>query len=106
MGVNADDTEFIANFKCEASKQLESRFADLFSIQAPTRDHPAGRVAIAVKACAIDTRFHKLKSLSSGQPIIVRRSLENELIAFGQLHQPPQSDANSTCNSDTEVAGE
>ena len=47
-------TEFIANFKREASVQLESQFAELFSIQAPTCDHPAGRVAIAVKACAVD----------------------------------------------------
>lgn len=99
MDVNVDDAEFIANFKREASVQLESRFAELFSIQAPTCDHPAGRVAIAVKACAVDPRFHKLKSLSSGHPIIVRRSLENELVAVGQLAQP-QPDANSTSNTE------
>lgn len=100
MGVNVDDLEFIANFKREASKQLDSRFADLFSIQAPTRDHSAGRVAIAAEACAVDKRFHKLKSLGSGQPLIVRRSLENELIAFGRINQQPQPDANSTRNTD------
>lgn len=71
--------------------QLETRFAHLSSVQAPIGDRP-GFVPIAVKATAFDPRFHKLKSLNSGHPRIVRGLLEKELLVFGQRRQTSDTD--------------
>ena len=100
LKVQPDDNVFAADFKSEACKQLESRFSDLFSIQAPACNHP-GFVPVAIRACAVDTRFHKLKSLGPGQPRVVRNWLENELVAFGQCQQ-----SEGTSTPDSNVTGE
>jgi hypothetical protein len=94
MRVNATDAQFAVNFKREATKQLESRFANLFSVQAPLGDR-TGFAPAAVKATAVDTRFHKLKSLISGHPRIVRTLLEKELVVFGQRQHNQQEPANN-----------
>lgn len=92
MRNNPTDPPFAVNFKREATTQLETRFAHLSSVQAPITDRP-GFVTIAVKATAFDPRFHKLKSLNSGHPKIVRALLEKEILVFGQRHQT------NDCNS-------
>lgn len=78
MNVLPGDPVFVVQFKQEACKQLETRFDYLFSIQPPSREN-RGFVPVAVKACAVDPRFHKLKSLNAGQPRTVRTCLEDEM---------------------------
>lgn len=99
MRMDPADPKFAMNFKREATKQLETRFSNLFSVQAPTASS-AGFVSVAVKATALDTRFHKLKSLNIGQPRVVRTILENELFVFGQRQN--QTDNNPASDSPNE----
>lgn len=89
MKVKPLDRPHVVMFKREATRQLETRFDDIFSIRPPNRQsRDNGCVSIAIRACAVDTRFHKLKSLNHEQPRIVRSFLETEMIKLATANTP------------------
>ena len=69
-------------FKSVAAQQLQTRFQNLI--------YPVTTAAIpiGIKATSFGIRFHKLKSLCSGQPRRVRASIEAELLALGNQSAP------------------
>jgi len=49
-----------------------------------------------VKATAVGTRFHKLKSLNSEHPRLVQALLEKESTDLGHHREQPQTDENTS----------
>jgi len=79
LNVKADDRDYAKSFKDTAVKALLERFDNMFN---PLPSDPSA-VPVALRASALDVRFHKLKSLAGSKAKVIRASIESELVANG-----------------------
>jgi len=91
----SDDDDFASQFKSVAVQELQTRFQDLICPLTSTA------IPIGIKATSFDIRFHKLKSLCSGQPREVRSSIEAELLAMGNQNPPESTVAQQPQSAET-----
>ena len=74
-----NDRDYANSFKDTAVEALLERFGNMFS---PLLSNLSA-VPVALRASALDIRFHKLKSLAGSKAKGIRASIESELVANG-----------------------
>ena len=79
LSISTDDSDYAKSFKEAAVEELLLRFDSLSS---PLPSDPSA-IPMALRASALDIRFHKLHSLAGRQARDIRLSIENELVASG-----------------------
>jgi hypothetical protein len=97
MNVAADDSDYAKSFKEAAVDELLSRFENLFS----PLPSDVSAVPVALRALALDIRFHKLKSLAGRQARFIRLSIENELVQEQVTDVVPSANGSNTSSTQT-----
>jgi len=73
VGLNAGDSDYAVSFKETAVTELLGRFENIV-IPVPS---DLWAILVALRASALDIRFHKLKSLAGHQARDIRVCIEN-----------------------------
>lgn len=102
LSVHAGDSDYAVRFKETAVDELLRRFESMFS----PLPSDLSAIPVALRASALDIRFHKLKSLAGRQARDIRVCIENELVAYGNetaaASAPGVNDANSSNRQTTD----